>query len=134
MAQALTWYADWKVRMSLNPPPLALVVDNGPPGTMPATAWRVPYGWLLILVEKKRLGGAKHYRDIGPEVTYAGACHIRAEELRANDRLDHAWLRSKDFDPYVDRHWKSNRPRPERDHDLVPERVRLDAELEEDDS
>lgn len=112
-------------------PLLTLAVDRRR-HFMPATAWRIPYGWLLVLVERRELGGAKHYRDLGPELTYEGATRVRDEELAANDRYALAWLRCKDFDSYVDRKW-GKRPRPERDSDLVPERVRLDAELEESD-
>ena len=97
---------------------------------MPATGWRIAYGWLLIMRERRELGGATHYRDLGPEVTADGAHRVMEEELAANDRLHWIILRCKDFDPYVDR-WYGRRPRIERDHDLVPERVRLDAELED---
>lgn len=95
------------------------------------TGWRLQYGWLLIMRERRELGGATHYRDLAPEVTVEGARHVAREEMAANPRLHWIIIRCKDFDPYVDRWSRRGRYRPERDHDLVPERVRLDAELED---
>ena len=112
--------------------PLVLATDARRREAVPPTGWRIPYGWLLIMREHRDHGGATHYRDLGPEVTVEGAHHVMEEELAANDRLHWIILRCKDFDPYVDRWYGRRPPRPERDHDLVPERVRLDAELEDD--
>ena len=109
---------------------LVVITDKKLAAQMPATAWRIAYGWLLIMGERRELGGAKHFRDLGPEVTIEGARRIVQEELEANPRLHWVILRCKDFDSYVDR-WYGRRPPRERDHDLLPERVRLDAELED---
>ena len=115
-----------------NTPSLVVVSDAKRRDTLPKTGWRIPYGWLLILGEYRSLGGAKHFRDLSPELTIEGARRVMHEEIDANPRIHWAILRCKDFDSYVDR-WYNRRPRRERDEDLLPERVRLDAELEDDD-
>lgn len=114
---------------------LAEANDPRPRGPVPETGWHVRYGWLLIMRERRNADGSlgpTHYRDLAPELTIEAARRVAHEEFTINARLQWILIRQKDFDSNVDRWYRGRRgPRIERDHDLLPDRVRLDAELED---